>query len=330
MTTPVSPRERGAALLAVLLLVAVMGALAASALERLRLSTALATNNAALDQARAFVIGVESLLMLRADDLIAASPERTTLAGGWNGQRRTIPMPGGGTVETTIRDGGNCFNLNSVAEGRDPIALTQRTVGVDQFASLMQLLEVPEAQARQIAEAAGDWVDGNTDRTRDGAEDQDYARADQGYRVGNTLFADVSELRALAGMTPDIYARIRPWLCALPVAELSGFNVNTLSVDQAPLLSMVAPTQIPLERARRVIADRPAAGWSSQSDFYAHPLLASVLLPFDVQSQPQLRTRWFSLDLTVRLQGAELMETALVDARIAPARIVARRWGSDD
>jgi general secretion pathway protein K len=49
----VPQRERGAALLAVLLLVAVMGAIAASALEKLRYSTALATNGAALDQARA-------------------------------------------------------------------------------------------------------------------------------------------------------------------------------------------------------------------------------------------------------------------------------------
>ena len=53
-------------------------------------------------------------------------------------------------------------------------------------------------------------------------------------------------------------------------------------------------------------------------------------LPLDVQTQPQLRTRWFTLDLRVGLQGAELYETALVDARIAPARVVARRWGSDD
>ena len=45
-------RERGAALLTVLLLVAVIAVLAATALERLRVSTRLAGNAAALDQAR--------------------------------------------------------------------------------------------------------------------------------------------------------------------------------------------------------------------------------------------------------------------------------------
>ncbi len=317
-------------MLAVLLLVAVMGALAASALERLRLSTALAVNNAALDQARAYAVGVESLLALTADDLIAASPERTTLAGGWNGQTRTIPMPGGGVVNATIRDGGNCFNINSVAEGQMPTALTPRPMGIDQFTGLMRSLDVPEREARRIAEAAGDWVDADTDRSREGAEDSDYAGGEGGRRVGNTFFAEVSELRAVAGMTPEIYERLRPWLCALPVAALSPININTLSPDQAPLLAMLAPGQISIDRARQVLAERPAAGWDNITDFWTAPGLQQVILPLDAQLQPQLRTRWFALDLRVELQGAELNETALLDARIAPARLVVRRWGGDE
>jgi len=323
-------RERGAALLAVLLLVAIMGALAASALERLRLSVGLAANVAALDQARSFAIGIESLLTLRIDDLIAASPERTTLAGGWNGESRTIPMPGGGLAQARLRDGGNCFNINSLVDGIPPNALTPRQAGINQFMSLLRILEVPEGPARTIAESAGDWIDSDTDRSRQGAEDRDYGGANGGYLPGNTLFADVSELRTVAGMTPDIYELVRPWVCALPSTELSPINVNTLSVEQAPLLVMLSPELIGIERARRAIAERPAAGWGSLQDFYDSPALANPLLPLDVQLQPQLRTRWFKLDLEIELDGAELTETALVDARIAPARVATRRWGSED
>ncbi len=329
MKAGIPERERGAALLTVLLLVAVRAALAAAALERLRLSTALAVNSAALDQARAYAIGVESLIALTVDDLIARSPERTTLAGGWNGQSRRIPMPDGGVVVAAVRDGGNCFNLNSVAEGRLPGALTPRLVGIRQFEDLMRLLDVPPDQARRIAEAAGDWVDSDTDRAPAGAEDSEYAGAAQ-YRTGNTLFAEPSEVRALAGMTPELYARLKPWLCALPVTELSPININTLTVEQAPLLSMLSPGQIPVETARQVIAARPAAGWASLSDFYRSRALIAVNLPLDVQLQPPLRTRGFQADLRVALQGAELRETVLLDARVAPARVMARRWGSDD
>jgi general secretion pathway protein K len=326
----IPPGERGAALLAVLLLVAVMGALAAAALERLRLSTSLAINSASLDQARSFAVGVESLLTLAVDDIIALSPERTTLAGGWNGATRRIPMPGGGLAEATIRDGGNCFNINSVVEGTLPTALTPRATGTMQFAALMRILEVPEANARQIADAAGDWVDADVNRSREGAEDPEYAGADQGYRTANTFFAEVSELRALSGMTPEIYERVRPWLCALPTTDLSPINVNTLTPDQAPLLAMLAPEQMSVDRVRTAIAQRPATGWSSTLELFRSPGLAGVTLPLDAQFQPQLRTRWFKLDLRIELQGAELSETALIDARISPARVAVRRWGNED
>ncbi len=315
--------------MAVLLLVAVVGALAASALERLRLSTSLAANMVALDQARAFAIGIESLIALTIDDLIARNPERTTLAGGWNGNRRRLPMSNGAMAEATLRDGGNCFNINSVAQGFPP-ALAPRPLGMTQFQALMQLLDVPEGTARHVAEAAGDWVDSDGNPNRVGAEDAQYVRAEQGYRTGNTLFADVSELRAVSGMTPEVYERVRPWLCVLPTTDLSALNINTLTPDQAPLLAMLAPHQVGLERASLAIASRPAAGWPSLLDFYAAPELQGVTLPLEVQLQPQLKTRWFALDLRVELQGAELNETALIDARLTPARVVARRWGSED
>ena len=73
---PVRGEERGAALLAVLLLVAVTGAIAAAALERLRLSRAIAENATALDQARAFAHGVEQLAILTLDDRIAEIGEQ--------------------------------------------------------------------------------------------------------------------------------------------------------------------------------------------------------------------------------------------------------------
>ena len=194
----------------------------------------------------------------------------------------------------------------------------------------MRLLEVPEGPARQIAAASADWVDSDQNESREGAEDRAYDGGEQPYRTGGTLFAEVSELRAVAGMAPEIYERLRPWLCALPSTDLSPINVNTLSPDQAPLLAMLAPEQISLESARMVFARRPAGGWGSLSDFYQEPQLAGIVVQGDVLTQPQLRTRWFTIDLRVELQGAELIETALIDARIAPARVVVRRWGSDD
>jgi general secretion pathway protein K len=319
--------ERGAALLAVLLLVAVTGAIAAAAVEGLRLSRTIAVNATARDQGRLFADGAEQLALLAIDDRIAASPERTDLTGGWNGATRRVVLPGGGTAEIRVRDGGNCFNVNSVADGRPGERLTRRPSGVLQFTGLMMALDISRQDAMRIAEAAADWVDSDTLPGPGGAEDETYAAGAAPYRTGNTLFADPGELRALAGMTPAIHARLGPWLCALPTTDLSPININTLGMDQAPLLAMLAPGQIDVPRARRVLAQRPSNGWGNQVEFWRIEAMSEVNVPLDVQLQPQLKTSWFTLDVRIQLTGGEYSETLLVDSRLQPSRIVARRWG---
>src|SRR3546814_20096595 len=68
--------------------------------------------------------------------------------------------------------------------------------------------------------------------------------------------ADVSELRAVRGVTPKIYARLKPWLCVQPVAEPVQLNVNTLAPAQAPILPMLLPGTLGLADARQVQAVR--------------------------------------------------------------------------
>lgn len=323
------PSERGAALLAVLILVAVTGAIAAAALEKLRLSRAVAGNVAALDQGRFAALGVEQLGLLIVDDLIAQDRTKTTLAGGWNGATRSVPMPGGGLVEARVRDGGNCFNVNSVVQGELRIGLSRRPSGVEQFAGLMLLSGVSPGEATRIAEAAADWTDSDGVQAPGGAEDAAYAGGDTPFATGNTLFADISELRVLPGMTPAIYARVRPHVCALPVSDLSPINLNTLLPHQAILLAMLAPGRLNEALARRLLATRPAAGWNSPAEFWRNPALGAVAVPADAQAQLKTRTEWFVLDIRSSVGESEHYETALVDARLQPSRIVRRRWERD-
>jgi general secretion pathway protein K len=323
----VPSHEKGAALLAVLLLVAVTGAIAAAAMEGLRLSRAMSANATGREQGRFYADGAEQLALLTIDDMIVRSPERTNLAGNWNGATRQVALPGGAAAEIRVRDGGNCFNVNSVADGEAATRLVRRPSGVAQFTGLMMALDVPEQDARRIAEAAADWVDSDNIPGPGGAEDETYGAGPNPYRTGNTLFADPGELRALAGMTPEIYTRLRPWLCALTASDLSPININTLSLEQAPLLAMLAPGQLDLARARRVLAQRPEGGWSNQIEFWRIESMSEVNVPLDVQLQPQLRTKWFALDVRVQALGSEFSEAVLVDARLQPSRIVARRWG---
>lgn len=321
--------EEGAALLSVLLLVAVLGAIAAASFDRLRLATNLEANAASLEQARSFALAAEMLAASRIDDLLARDPGRTTLAGDWNGKTNVLPLPVG-VARATVRDGGNCFNLNSVVMNELPSPLILRPRGIDQLVALLISLGVLEGDARRMTAALVDWIDSDGVPVPGGVEDEGYSRGDTPYRTANTLLAETSELRAVAGVTPDLYAKLRPWVCALPTTALSPINVNTLAPAQAPLIAMLMPRELDLQRAQSMLAQRPTNGWAGPYEFWRLPALEGLVPPADVLEQPQVRTRWFNLDLKLEVGDAELHETALIDANRAPARVVARRWTADE
>lgn len=325
----ISPdRERGTALLTVLLLVAVMAAVAATALDRISLATRLAGNAATLSQARAWLTTAEALATTRIEDLLAADTGKTTLAGGWMGVERTIALPDGASVRATVADGGNCFNLNSVVEVQSDGALIARRRGVEQFTALMIVLGIGAGEAARVAGAAADFIDSDRAVGPNGAEDAAYGANGTANLAANRMMADESELRAVAGVTPKIYATLEPWICALPVAELSPLNVNTLLPEQAPLLAMLAPAQLTPMVARAQLARRPQDGYGSVYRFWGSPALAGLNLPGDVTGQVKARTTWFTLSASVDAGGLEVNETALIDARTTPAVVVRRQWGN--
>ena len=317
--------EQGAALLTVLLIVAVMAVMATVALEKLRVATRIASNGGSIDQARAYAFAAESVARYRIGDLLQRDGARTTLDGNWAGQATNLPIDGG-LATARLDDGGNCFNLNSLVDAGPDGTLIARPLATAQLARLLTLVEVPGRDANTIAAAATDWIDSDGEPVPGGAEDLAYANASPARRTANTLMADRSELRAVAGVTPAIYDRIAPLVCALPVTDLTAINVNTLAPAQAPLLAMLLP-RLDANRVGGAIALRPQHGFASLTDFWNLPPLAGSVGTDDARNQVKLATRWFELSLTVELAGAELEEHALIDAAMKPAKLVRRSYG---
>lgn len=320
MNAPV--HERGAALLTVLLLVAVIGALAAVSLEKLKIATRLATNMAASDQSRAYALAAESVAAARIGDLVLQNREKTVFDPAILGRVTAFPIDGG-TATVQLSDGGNCFNLNSLVVGNSETGLSARPTAVIQFEALMRALGVRAPDARVVAAGVADWIDSDNVPLPSGAEDAAYGD----YRTANTLAVDPSEIRSVRGVSPQIYGVLRPWICALPDTDLSAINVNTLRVDQAPLVAMLLPGQLDIARAKRIIDERPKAGYDDMMDFWKLPAFAGQTPSPDVLAQPQLKTRWFSIDVNVELAGAELREIALIDGALQPARVLRRTYG---
>jgi general secretion pathway protein K len=208
--------------------------------------------------------------------------------------------------------------------------LLTRPQGISQFVALMRVLGISEAEARKAAVSLADWIDSDAQPQPEGAEDQAYAGAETPYRTGNTLLADSSELRAIAGVTPELYEKVRPWVCALPVTDLSPINVNTLTLEQAPLLSMLMLDRLSPDRARALLLARPPGGYESAYAFWRSSALEGQAPGGDVEAQTGVRTRWFTLQLRVLLGDNEVNETALIDAGLPPAKLVRRSWGEGD
>jgi general secretion pathway protein K len=321
--------EAGMALLTVLALVAFIAVVAATSLERLKLSTRVATNIAALDQARGYGYAAEAIALSRIVQLAGPDVPRTTLDSGLLGTDLPFPVERGlSTVR--IDDGGNCFNVNSVVQGTIGQPMTIRSEGLAQIEALVILTGGEPAAARQIAGALGDWIDSDSATSPGGAEDGAYANAETPYRTANTLMADASEIRSIAGVTPELYARLRPFLCALPVNDLSPVNVNTLLPSQAPLIAMLMGGQIDVARARGMIDARPRGGYASAVDFWKLASATGAAPSATAQAQTVVKTRWFAVDLSVALAGAELRERALIDAGAHPVKLVRRIYGDPE
>jgi len=321
----------------VLLLIAILSVVAAVALERLTVATRMTRNIVSADQGRAYLLTAERMAATRIADLLALRPDRTTLEGGWMGSEQILAVPGG-TVAAQIVDRGNCFNLNSLVRSaaggtsQTEETFTARPEAIAQFAGLMRLLGVDATLALQVATSAADWIDSDSVPGNGGAEDDYYSSFDPPYRTANTLMADPSELLMVNAVTPDLYQRIRPWICTLPDAEMSPINVNTLLPGQAVLLAMLAPDTLGLDQARQVLAQRPATGYGSLLAFWNLPPMARAKagMPDVAVEQVQQKSRWFEVALRAELGGDEVEEAVLFDANDGQVRLVRRKWGEGD
>ena len=324
-----SDKREGMALLTVLLLVAVMSVIAVAVLDDVRFSVRRTTNAETQAQAQWHASGAEALARRQVARLLTAGPARTPLEPEWNGRRLTFPIEGG-SISAVVTDGQACFNLNSVVEGvgEDLIA---RPLGTAQFLALGRAVGAPDSRMRAVADALTDWLDADTTALPLGAEDGAYAGLATPYRTGGVLLAEVSELRAVKGVDPDLYRRLRPWVCALPTSRLSPLNVNTLSPEQAPLLVMLTDGALTPDNARAVIARRPKQGWPDPAAFWAQPALATIELPAETRDQATVLTRYFNLRVEVDYGDSRAVRTALLHAQPDGAvRTVSQRWTPDE
>lgn len=273
-------RQRGVALLVVMLILTIMMVVAANISTRFQMQLIRTANLVMLEQGKWYAIASEALVTKVLQQDIQDSPERTHLAQYWASSQQVFPVEGG-TLKGVIRDAQGCYNLNAINSGTQGADPTVLPYAADVFKHLLMNLKVEEFEALQITDALRDWVDSNDEMVSStGAEDAWYQSLKVPYLAANAPMSDVSELRLVKGITPTIYRRLLPMVCALPTqsnAQEMQINVNTLRRSQLPLISAIFVGQMSSEDAIELLQKRPRDGWIGVDAFLSEPKVMNAM-----------------------------------------------------
>jgi general secretion pathway protein K len=170
----------------------------------------------ALDQGYQIALGAEAWA---ADFLKKDQQESQTDHLGENWARPLPPLPiEGGTVEGRLEDMQGRFNLNNLIHTDG----TSNPEAVKQLERILVMLDIEPNWAMAMA----DWLDQDTQPGfPDGAEDTVYTGQSPPHLAANMPVTRVSELMVLPGFGAERFARLKPFVSALPVG--TPLNVCT-------------------------------------------------------------------------------------------------------
>ncbi|TWG89460.1 general secretion pathway protein K [Luteimonas sp. J16] len=214
---------RGAALVLVLWLVALMAALiGAFAMTAQTEYLQGRTLDASLVAGQAARAGLDYAVTR----VSHPEPRRQWLPDG----RRYAWRFGGADVEVRIVDESGKLDLNAA----EPASLS----------ALMQVLGVERGRADALAAAIVDWRDGDDlTQPQGGAEDPQYAAAGLAWGAKDAPFETVAEVEQVLGMTPGLFAALAPHLTVysgLPIPDTrfaAGPVLQAMGVDPEPVLA---------------------------------------------------------------------------------------------
>lgn len=312
-------REAGVALITVLVVVAIATVLCVGMLRSQQQALEHAAGLFQQDQAWLYTQGAEEFVRdLLAEDL--RSDKRDNRKVDHLGEAWAKPFPPfpveGGMVQARVQDLQGRFNLNR---------LGSETEADGPAATIFQQLLKNLGQPATLGPALADWIDEDNDpRALDGAEDDFYSRLDPPYRVANRPLADVSELMLVRGFTPEVVARLRPYVCVLPAD--ATLNVNTASPD---VLAALLPN-LSSRSAAELFNQRPAKGYATVDEFLSQPAFNGLSADDKnrLREQISVRSQYFQLVADADIGGRHsILHAVMKRDDSGTLRVIARDFG---
>jgi len=322
-------RQKGVALVVVLLIVALVAILATQMVGRLQLNVVRAQNIKDNNQAYWYALGAEEFARKSIRSLIELSPDSINLSQPW-AQEFEYPVPDG-SITARLYDMQSCFNLNainSVFDTDEPITSNSRLPSQQAFHNLLAFVIPDSFTVDTLTDSLIDWIDEDDNPSNFGAEDADYESLSNPYLAANNPMSSKSELRLLNGIQEAVneqwVTQLQPLVCVLPEENLR-LNVNTVTVEQAQVLAALLGDT--LDNAQNIISDRPETGFDSLADFTSLPAVAALNLSASELDWFAIDTKYFKLVTTGRFNGAQFTLSSLMQIEEDAVTVVRREFG---
>ena len=319
--------QKGVALLTTLLLTATLSVLALAMTDLLTRSLQKASAGELRDQAFWGLAGFETaaLTYLERQAEVLDQPNTSLFS-------EPVIFPFDGVVVTIrFEDAGHCFNLNDlVAVGDDEgegNQLFTDEAAVQRLAFLIGELVGDRSGGRQLAVRVADFIDSDRDPAPGSAEEFDYQTHEVPYRTSSAFLASVSELRAIAGFSRNIYSALAPWLCTLPTDGTHPLNVNTLTPADTPILLSLTGDALTPSAAIELLERRPLKGYEDVQEFLDHPLLGNLDLPPELSTHLSTSTGLIRMEIILENELGRLRQESLVWRGGAGLQVIERRVG---
>lgn len=315
------PKEKGAALIVVLLLVATLSFILLSVSGLVSASARRSAADRAHSDFDWRAAAGERIAEEMLEKYLKTKPPKMTPTEGIFARPIEAPIEDG-KATILFRDATGCFNVNNLVAGSAG-SYAENPVAIEGFISLLQSIGLGAGEASKVADVIVDFIDSDDMTRGQGAEDGFYTALPTPYRTSGQLIQSMSELRAMDGVTRSLYRRIRPYLCAEPTTDEGALNINMAGPEHAPILlaRLPAGSDGELSALRSQLAAMPPGG-----------VLDANLLDPPLSAVRGLAFTSDRIEAVVRLEvnGRAIEEKLLFEAKQGgDLKLLARTFGED-
>ncbi len=307
-------KQRGVALITVMLIVALCAVIASQMTARLQMQMQRSINISFNQQAYWYAMGAEAFTKRVLITAFEEDKDIIHLGQAWASGETTYPVDFG-EITGEITDLHSCLNLNAL---RAPLSSSSTSgssayskkviarIVLEELLVALNIDDVSSFEAESMADSLTDWLDENSAiSSNGGAEDNDYASHEFPYLAANHFLASVNELRLVENFSVKTIQALKPYVCVLPQSLAHKININTLDAEKPELLQALLGST--LSQAQNILSARPEEGFKTVTEFYNLPELSNITLDDEQKKQFVVNSEYFTLKATASFNNSYFM-----------------------